>query len=58
MWKCFLCGGEVFWSNDFMYDEFGIDEANGIVHTFQCSECGATYEVFEDIEDEELLSEK
>lgn len=47
-WRCFLCGCRVIWGNDFMFEDYGI-EGEGIVHTYTCSGCGATYEVYEPI---------
>ena len=50
-WRCFLCGCRVIWGNDFMFEDYGMD-GEGIVHTYTCSGCGATYEVYESIEEE------
>lgn len=49
-WRCYLCGGRAIWGNDFTFEDYGA-EGEGIVHTYTCSECGASYEVYEPIEE-------
>lgn len=51
MRKCFLCGGEICWSADYSFEDFGY-EGIGIVHRYRCIECGAIHEVYEEIEEE------
>lgn len=43
-WKCFLCGGQVFWQPDLDFEDYGY-EGKGIVQNYICSKCGAEYEV-------------
>ena len=42
--KCFLCGGECYWQNDFNAYDLGYDE-EGLVSYWMCSKCGAMYEI-------------
>lgn len=41
--KCFNCGGDICWDNDFRYEDMGY-EGDGIVHMCHCTECGAEIE--------------
>lgn len=50
MRKCFLCGGEICWSADYSFEDFGC-EGVGIVHRYRCIKCGAIHEVYEEIEE-------
>lgn len=53
MWNCFKCGEDkVFWNSDFDADECGYS-LHGIVSFYTCLNCGAEYEVFEQIHGEE-----
>jgi hypothetical protein len=47
MSKCFYCGEDITWQNDYDTDDVGGDEQYLIVTMYQCSnkECGAWYEV-------------
>lgn len=49
--KCYLCGGEVIWQFDFMFDECGY-EGDGIVSFYTCRDCGADIEVRKTIGEE------
>lgn len=52
MHKCFHCGGDVIWQNDFSFEDFGY-EGEGLVHILRCSKCGAEieYRIADDEED-------
>ena len=51
--KCFICGAEVIWENDWdAIDEYGYEEP-GIVHTYHCPKCGADLTVYERFSKEE-----
>lgn len=53
MIKCFHCGGQVVWDNDFSLEDCGY-EGDGIVHMCHCPQCGAQIEYrITDQEDEE-----
>lgn len=41
--KCFNCGGDVCWDNDFSYEDMGYG-GDGIVHMCHCTKCGAEIE--------------
>ena len=41
--KCFCCGYEVIWDNDFNYDDLGYN-GNGIVRLYHCPNCGSDIE--------------
>ena len=40
MYKCFHCGGEVYWDSDLDYSDFEVD-GDGIVQIYHCCDCGA-----------------
>lgn len=46
---CFHCGGEVIWSGDFSFDDYGMG-GDGVIHELYCKDCGAeiTYYCKED----------
>lgn len=46
MGKCFLCGTEVVWQNDFDAEDVGYED-EGVAHFYTCPNCGAEYEVYE-----------
>ncbi len=41
--NCWFCGNELIWGADFSPEDYGY-EGDGIVATFSCSCCGATFE--------------
>lgn len=49
--RCFICGGKVVWQSDFTFEDFGI-EGEGIVYICKCSKCGAEYEIYTAIGEE------
>ena len=49
---CFYCDGKVYWQSDFDYEDYGIDDKEGIVSNWTCSSCGAEYEVYVTISEE------
>lgn len=51
--RCFRCGAPVLWQCDFSYEDYGIDDREGIVTTMACSECDASYEVWFPFEEDE-----
>lgn len=50
--KCWFCRGELIWSNDFSFEDYGLD-GEGIVSVLTCSDCGATWEGYLDLDEEE-----
>ena len=44
--RCFRCGAPVIWGADFSFEDYGIDDQEGIVSSMSCSNCSATYEVW------------
>ena len=51
--KCFFCGSNLIWQNDFDTEDYGIEQ-EGIVTVLLCSGCGATWEgvqIFENMEE-------
>lgn len=49
--KCWFCGGELVWGCDYSYEDYGL-EGEGIVATLTCSHCGANWEGYQDLEEE------
>ena len=43
--KCWHCGEDMIWGNDFDYEDYGYS-GKGIVSSFSCSNCKATAEVY------------
>lgn len=42
MYECFHCGSRsVIWGADFTFEDYGIDDEEGIVHECHCTNCGA-----------------
>lgn len=37
---CFHCGGEIIWSGDFSFSDYGMD-GEGVIHELHCKDCGA-----------------
>lgn len=46
MISCYICGEELYWQNNFTYDEVGL-EGNGILHTLYCNHCESSYEIMQ-----------
>ena len=44
--RCFRCGAKLIWGGDFTYEDYGIDDEEGLVSNLSCPECDAAYEVF------------
>ena len=40
--NCWHCNSKVIWDADFSFEDYGMD-GEGIVSTFSCSNCNATY---------------
>lgn len=49
---CPLCKGQLYWSNDFSFDDYGMN-GEGLVSVWSCSGCGATAEFYLEEEEEE-----
>ena len=49
--NCWHCQSKLIWQNDFSYEDYGIDDKEGIVTVLMCSneECEAYIEVYKDI---------
>lgn len=52
-YRCFACGGELIWENDWMKSElFGCDEdEDSVVNVLHCKDCGAEVYVVQATED-------
>lgn len=50
MYKCNKCNHELIWQNDFMYEDYGIEDDEGIVSCYYCHECDFLYEFFIDLD--------
>lgn len=44
--ECWHCKSDFIWGGDFSFEDYGIDDRDGIVSNFSCSECSATAEVY------------
>jgi hypothetical protein len=57
MTKCWFCGAEMIWGNDFDYSDYGLD-GEGIVAFLSCSnpDCNATANFYLDIPDDTEVS--
>jgi hypothetical protein len=51
--KCWFCSTELVWNNDFDYEDFGIDDGEGIVTVLICPKCNSQWEGYYDIENED-----
>ena len=51
--KCFHCGEELIWNCDYSYEDYGIDDRDGIVHVLSCPYCGALWEGFIPLDEDE-----
>lgn len=43
--NCWHCKNELIWSNDFSYEDYGL-EGEGIISVLHCSGCNAMVEVY------------
>lgn len=43
--KCWFCGGNLVWQNDFSFEDYGVD-GDGIVAVLCCAECNAHIECY------------
>lgn len=39
--KCYCCGTELRWMQEYTFWEYGRDDEEGIVSEYQCDNCGA-----------------
>lgn len=47
MYECFHClQRALVWQADYSFEDYGIYEEEGIVHTLKCSNCGADVEYY------------
>ena len=53
---CWFCGGQVYWSADFNFEDYGL-EGEGVVAVLRCSECGADFEGYLRTDSEECDDE-
>lgn len=50
--KCWFCGKELIWNNDFSFEDYGL-EGEGIVMVLSCPNCGCSwYGLLQEGEDE------
>lgn len=47
-----FCSSKLIWGNDFSFEDYCL-EGEGIVATFSCSGCNATFEGYLSLEEEE-----
>lgn len=50
--RCHFCNEKLIWGCDYSYEDYGY-EGEGIIAVLHCSGCGATWEGFLEIEEEE-----
>lgn len=46
MYKCSKCGSRLIWQNDFDYEDYLIEDSEGIVAVYYCCECDLLHEYF------------
>ena len=49
--KCWYCGHDMIWGNDFSYEEMGVEDADGIMSTFTCSNCDCFAEFYHPLDE-------
>ena len=51
--NCWYCGSKLIWNNDFSYEDYAIDDKDGIVTVLTCSneKCNAYVQVYLDLDD-------
>ena len=53
--KCWFCNEELIWNCDYSFEDYGLD-GEGIVAALSCRGCGATFEGYLDLEENDILS--
>jgi hypothetical protein len=48
--KCYCCNANLIWGGDHSYEDYGIEEEDGIVTNLSCSECESEVIVYQPIE--------
>ena len=56
---CFVCGEkEDGWESDYTFEDWGIDDRNGLVQCYTCLNCGADYEVYIEYPESDSLQDE
>lgn len=50
--NCWFCSHELIWQNDFDYEDYGIEDREGIVAVLICPYCNSYFEGYYDLENE------
>ena len=50
--NCWFCGTKLIWQNDYDYEDYGIEDREGIVTVLICPCCGCYWEGYYDLENE------
>ena len=50
--NCWFCSHKLIWQNDFSYEDYGIEDREGIVTILTCPCCGCHWEGYYDLENE------
>ena len=60
MYNCKKCGNRLIWQNDFDYGDYLIEDKEGIITVYLCSNCNSIHEFYidenNDIEDLVILN--
>lgn len=48
MYKCDICKSNLIWQSDFDFEDYMIEDNEGIVTVYLCPECETMYEIFID----------
>ena len=51
--KCWFCGEELIWVSDFSYEDYGLDDKEGIITNLYCTNCKAIWEGYLDLDEKE-----
>lgn len=44
--RCIICGHDtVYWIDSYTSEDYGVEE-DGVVHEFECKNCGSEYSIF------------
>lgn len=52
MYKCDCCNNDLIWQNDFDYQDYMIDDKEGLVAVYYCPHCDLLYEFFINMDNE------
>lgn len=57
MTKCWFCGCNMVWGSDFDFEDYGIEDKEGVVATLSCSneDCGSYAEFYSGLNKEDEI---